>query len=469
MTPRNMTPESSRARISILLAATFAAGLAAGSACQKNEAGKTPVEPDDDVDAAVVIKKDAGAKDKANPSPDTMGEQPDMKGEPVDVAEPDVAAPDAGTDGPRPDASPDGYILGGPGPFGLMTRPSNQTCKPPASAFSPAMLLTATGCVDAKDPTKPAPGLIPYTVASPLWSDAAAKNRFMAIPDGTVVHIKNCTTEPDTCKPAAEGGTTDDEGHFEFPTGTVLMKEFLFKGKRFETRLWAKMSDALWVGYSYAWNAQQTEATLVDETGSDKPVMNDAGMMQSWHYPSRSECTECHNAVVGFSLGPEVMNFNIAFKYPSGVTANQLDTLAHIGYFDAPVKKAPPLLDPRSGLMGTVDDPATLEARARSYLQANCAICHRPEGNFQGLDMRFGIDLKAMNLCDVEPIKGTDPIVPANKAKRLVPGHPELSVMWGRMSTTDPVRRMPQIATALPDPAGTLIISDWIKSITKCP
>jgi hypothetical protein len=464
-----MASQSFRSRLAVLSVTTFAA-LVGGIACQKSDPAKPDETPPDDVDAAVMIKKDSGArKDTSTLSPDVSVEEPDMKTSAVDLGA-DGATADVGRDAGSGDVSPDGYILEGPGPFGLPTRPSNQTCKPPASAFSPAMLLTATGCVDPKDPTKPAPGLIPYTVASPLWSDAAAKNRFMAIPDGTFVHIKNCTTEPETCKPSAEGGTTDDEGHFEFPTGTVLMKEFLFKGKRFETRLWAKLTDTFWAGYSYEWNAQQTEATLVVESGLDKPVMNDAGTMQTWHYPTRSECTECHNAVVGFSLGPEVMNFNVPFKYPSGTMANQLDTLAHIGYFDAPVKKAPPLMDPKSGVMGTMDDPATLEARARSYLQANCAICHRPEGNFQGLDMRFGIDLKTMNLCNVGAIKGAAPIkVPDDQAKRLVPGRPDLSVMWGRMSTADPVRRMPQIATALPDPIGTLIISDWIKSITKCP
>jgi hypothetical protein len=463
-----MAPYKSKTRLGLFSTTTFAI-LAFTAACQQNsDPGKTKEMPPDDVDAAV-MKKDSGArKDTAAlPEADMRGANPDTKPEPQDMA-----TPDAGVDVGGGDVGPDAYILQGPGPFGLPARPSNQTCKPPASVFAPAMLLTATGCVDAKDPKKPAPGLIPYTVASPLWSDAAAKNRFMAIPDGTVVHVKNCTTEPKACDPSIEGHTTDDEGHFEFPAGTVLMKEFLFKGKRFETRLWAKMSDdpPFWAGYSYEWNAQETEATLVDEAGLDKPIMNDAGVQQAWHYPSRSECTECHNSVVGFSLGPEVKNMNVAYKYASGAMANQLDTLAHIGYFDAPVKKAPPLMDPHTGVNGMVDDPATLDARARSYLQANCAICHRPEGNFQGLDMRFGIDFKAMNLCNVGAIKGAAPIpVPDDQAKRLVPGHPELSVMWGRMSTKDPVRRMPQIGTALPDPIGTMIISDWIKSITKCP
>src|SRR3954451_19277663 len=108
MAPRNMTPPSSRAGISIFFAATFAAGLIAGAACQKSDPGKTKDEPEDDVDAAV-MKKDAGSKDRVNLSPDMGPEQPDMK-----VQSPDAPAADgapAGTDGPRGDASPDGYIL----------------------------------------------------------------------------------------------------------------------------------------------------------------------------------------------------------------------------------------------------------------------------------------------------------------------------------------------------------------------
>jgi mono/diheme cytochrome c family protein len=393
---------------------------------------------------------------------------PDAAPLPADAAvTPDAAPADVSV---ARDAGPDGYVLEGAGPFGLTARPAVQTCKPPPGALKPYALLSQTGCVDPSDHNKPAPSLIPYVVASPLWSDGAAKERFMAIPDGQFVHVKDCAREPDRCKSIDNGGDPYDEGHLEFPVGTVLVKNFLFDGKVFETRLFVRFNDDPhngWTGYSYEWNADHTDADLIPESGVTKPMMN-AGKMQSWYYPSRVDCAQCHNEAVGFSLGPDVRNLNISYKYPSGVTANQLDTLEHIGLFDLQVQRKPAYPDPTVGITGTVSDPATNEVRARSYMQANCAICHRPGGNFQGLDLRFDIALKDRMVCNVNPIKG-NATVPVAQAKLLVPGKPEVSMIYVRMNSLDDQVRMPQLATSVLDKTGLLLVSDWIKSITKCP
>ncbi len=99
------------------------------------------------------------------------------------------------------------------GPFGVATRP-HQTCVPPARYDQPVTQLSATGCVDPKNPTHPAASLVPYEVNSPLWSDGAAKQRFMAIPDGAVIGVKDCARDPAACQTLANGGTTPPEGHW---------------------------------------------------------------------------------------------------------------------------------------------------------------------------------------------------------------------------------------------------------------
>jgi len=345
------------------------------------------------------------------------------------------------------------------GAFGLAGRPRNTTCRPPERYTDPAATLKGTGCVDPKDPTRPAAGLIPYVVASPLWSDGAAKERFMALPDGATIHVKDCGR--DACAPVAQGGASVDDGHFEFPVGTVLMKSFLFGNRRFETRLFVRFSEARWVGYSYRWNADHTDATLVGQDGEHQSVVNAAGAEQGWAFPSHNDCLLCHNDAAGSSLGPETRQLNIDYRYPSGVTSNQIATLEHIGMFDGAVKPLPPLPDPAAA------DAASLEERARSYLHANCAICHRPDGKFPGIDMRFGVHLEAMGICQQDSTKGT-----ANAslpAQRLVPGHPEQSTTYSRMATPDGDIRMPQVATSVVDPVGTPLIAEWIRSITACP
>jgi uncharacterized repeat protein (TIGR03806 family) len=373
-----------------------------------------------------------------------------------------MPAMEAGSDGSGADTGPHAYVRTDGGPFGIDARSTKQTCLAPAKYDQPASTLSATGCVDPKDAKKPAAGLIPYDVNSPLWSDGADKQRFLALPDGALIHVKDCTKEPATCKSKAEGGSTDDEGHFELPVGTVLVKSFLFGGKLIETRLFVRFPD-MWAGYSYEWNDTQTDAALVTEDGLTKNVVNGSGKMQSWYFPKRNDCLECHNETVGFSLGLETMQLDRSFAYPAGTTANQLATLEHIGVFDAPVARMTPLVDPR------VPDNAgsMLDARARSYLHANCAICHRPEGNYSSIDMRFGVPLAKMNACNVDPNKGD---LGVTGAKRLFPGTPAKSVMLLRMQAADmKAGRMPQLATSVLDTSGTGIISDWIKSVTTCP
>jgi hypothetical protein len=373
---------------------------------------------------------------------------------------PDAAVDSGAGGGGAMDAGPDAYVRTTGGPFGLNARPGPQTCKPPAAFDMPATMLSATGCVDKTDPKKPAASLIPYDVNSPLWSDGAGKARFMAIPDGALIHVKDCAREPALCKSKAEGGTPENDGHWILPVGTVLVKSFEFNGKLLETRLFVRFDDQ-WAGYSYEWNDAQTDATLVDEFGKHKMITGMGGKMQDWFFPGRQDCLTCHNKSVGGALGPETLQMNKSFAYAGGM-ANQIATLEHIGLFDAPVATMPPLLDP-----GSSTAAATLDARARSYLHANCSICHRPEGDYPDIDMRFTVPFKDTSLCNVDPNKGDLGVV---GAKRLVPTMPMKSVMYLRMLAPDKKSgRMPQLATSVIDPLGTKLISDWITKITTCP
>jgi uncharacterized repeat protein (TIGR03806 family) len=425
----------------------FLLGALAWAGCQGGEtshqSADATVNEEDDAEAPRPDKATASHPDRAT----------DLR-----AAEPDAGADEgSGTaDAGQP------YVRADGGPFGIAARPAHQTCKPPADPEQPTAMLSATGCVDPTDPTKPAASLIPYDVNSPLWSDGADKQRFMAIPDGALVHVKDCKREPALCKPTSEGGTTDDEGHFEFPLGTVLVKNFLFNKKLLETRLFVHHMDGMWRGYSYQWNDAQTDATIVDQYGVNKPITN-AGKPQSWYFPSRTDCNECHNDTVGGSLGPETIQLDKAFKYPSGITANQLDTLEHIGVLDAPITRLPPLVDPR------VADPTgkDLVPRVRSYLHANCAICHRPEGLYSSIDLRDSVPFAAMNICNVAPNKGDLGVM---GPKRLAPNDLTRSIILLRMQAPDKLRgRMPQLASSVLDPIGIGLVTSWIKSITTCP
>ena len=299
--------------------------------------------------------------------------------------------------------------------------------------------LSETGCFDPSDPTQVEEGVIPYDVNAKLWSDGADKRRWLAIPDGTQIDV-----QPD--------------GDWDFPAGSVLIKEFLWNGNPFETRLMVRHDDGGWAGYTYEWNASLTDADLVSVDGLSKQI---EGQL-NWMYPSRAQCLQCHSAAAGRSLGLETAQLNGPMLYPTGITANQLETLENIGMFSNGLGGAPAELP---ALTEVTDLSATLSERSRSHLHSNCANCHRPGGPGQGpMDFRFQTAYTGIGACNMAPENG-DLGVPG--ASILTPGDASNSIMSLRMHSLGD-DRMPPIGTELLDVDGTAAIDAWINSLKSC-
>lgn len=356
--------------------------------------------------------------------------------------------------------------------FGLHVRPTNITCVAPTYVPSTSgdggvqelmpQKLSETGCFDPSNPQKPLAALIPFELNAALWSDGASKRRWMALPGGT--HIK-----------------VVDGGDFAFPPGTMLVKEFSLNGRRLETRFFAHhplpangaiaFEPGHWVGYTYQWNAEQTEAFLVPAgaTAAFDVDPSDSSLGQ-WQVPNREECMTCHTVAAGRSLGPEIGQLNRDFTYEgTKTTANQLTTLDHIGMFEEPLAA----LDTLNKLARPFDETDDLEDRARAYLHANCSFCHRkPDGTGGGPDeFRASIAFAQMGICDVAPTipaAVTELGMDESKAKILAHMSPQDSVLWKRMQSR-PVRQMPPIASKKPDMEGLNLIAQWINTIGQCP
>jgi uncharacterized repeat protein (TIGR03806 family) len=297
--------------------------------------------------------------------------------------------------------------------------------------------LRATGCVDPKAPTEAAPGVLPFEVNSPLWSDGAEKRRWLALPPSSRIHVR-------------------DDGDLDFPIGSVLMKEFRLQGKPVETRLLVRHLDGDWGGYSYEWSDDGADALLLDGEKT-KPV---AG--QDWMFPSRGQCLRCHTAEAGRTLGPEIGQLNRTFTYEElGRTSNQLVMLEQLGLLDRSLgdpSALPRLPDPFAA--GPVD------ARARSYLHANCSFCHRPGGAGRAShNFLFSVDLERMAVCDVLPIAG-DLALP--NARLLAPGDPSRSLIAARMKALNGPR-MPPLGSSRVDARGVGLVEEWIRGVTGCP
>ncbi|MEM9172891.1 MAG: PQQ-dependent sugar dehydrogenase [Pseudomonadota bacterium] len=301
-----------------------------------------------------------------------------------------------------------------------------------------AELLSQSGCVSGTDITAPYSGLIPYTLNAPFWSDGALKDRYIGLPNSTTMTI----------------GT---DGDIEFPPGTVIVKNFRLGGALIETRHLMRHPDGVWAGYTYEWNAAQTEATRV--RGGKTVTING----QDWIYPSGAQCLQCHTQAAGVSLGPEVAQWNRNFAYPAtGRNANQLDTLAHVMSFSAPLPAPVAQLD---RLASPSDTGASLSDRARAYLHSNCAGCHRVNGPTPSdLDLRYSTPLMATNGCDVRPT-GSD--LGLTNARLIAPGDASRSTLWERLRRRD-THAMPPVGSTVVDANGVDLIGQWIDSLTTC-
>jgi uncharacterized repeat protein (TIGR03806 family) len=291
--------------------------------------------------------------------------------------------------------------------------------------------------VDAANPTRPASGLIPYAPNAAFWSDGAVKERWIGLPNGQNI-------------------TVGANGDWDFPNGTVLVKNFRRDTRLVETRLFMRHPDGIWAGYSYEWNAQGTDATLVR---GGKRVTIDG---QPWIYPSGAQCMQCHTEAAGRSLGLETRQLAFNITYPqTGRDAHQLLTLNTINVL------APPIADPTDEV--PYPDPTgtagTLAERARSYLHTNCSQCHRPEGpTTANMDLRYSTALAGTNACDVAPTLGDLGI---SNARLIAPGDAARSVLIGRMNRRD-ANGMPPVGSAQVDTAGAALLTEWVNSLANC-
>jgi uncharacterized repeat protein (TIGR03806 family) len=305
------------------------------------------------------------------------------------------------------------------------------------TATGVATQLSATGCVSPTNATLPASGLIPYTPNAGFWSDGAVKERWIGLPNG-----KNITAGTD--------------GDWDFPNGTVLMKNFRLDNRLVETRLFMRHPDGVWAGYSYEWNTQQTDATLV-RGGKQTTVSG-----QTWTYPSEGQCVLCHNEAAGRSLGLETKQLAFNITYPqTGRNAHQLVTLNAINTMTTPIAN-PEDQVPYPNPFGT---SGTLGERARSYLHTNCAQCHRPGGPTPtDMDLRYSTALPDTHACNV--VAGLGDLGIAN-ARLIVPGAATRSVLIERMSRRD-ANGMPPVASAKVDAEGAALLTSWVNSLTNC-
>jgi len=326
--------------------------------------------------------------------------------------------------------------------------------------------------------------VVPYDVNTKLFSDYAYKLRTIWMPEG-----KSAQYEP--------------EKTFDFPVGTIISKTFFYplpggekrnatdvaqtyrdlhdfvpgKGLKLarvhliETRLLVHRENG-WAALPYVWNREQTAAHLKRIGAARNLVLVDAkGKRTPFTYvvPTANQCAICHDYAVKANgrasprhiipIGPKARHLNREYTYADG-TENQLEHWTKIGY----LKGLPDLAKVPANAQWT-DTSQPLAARARAYLDANCAYCHNPHGeaNYTSLwltsDEPFGMHT---GLCKSPVAAGR---ATGGRLFDLIPGDPDASIITHRMASTQVGVMMPEVGRTTTDRKGVALIRAWIASL----
>lgn len=273
---------------------------------------------------------------------------------------------------------------------------------------------------------RPAAGVTPYRIQTPLWSDGAEKLRFVYLPAGTQARAQ---------------GT----GLLDLPVGAALVKTFKLAGRLIETRVLLHRADG-WVALPYQWNAEQTEARLA-LAGARLDLTTPQGEVISYAIPNKNQCKECHqqkDAVV--PIGPKARNLSAAW----------LESFHKAGKLDAVPKVASrvPLWEDRAKLAAA---PV-----ARGWLDSNCAHCHNPAGSASnsGLDLRWEQSTPVALGINKRPVaagRGSGGL-----EFDISPGHPDQSIMLYRMGSLEGGISMPEVGRSSLDRDGMAAVTKWI-------
>ena len=351
--------------------------------------------------------------------------------------------------------------------------------------------LSQTGLFFSVKDHKVADGMIPYSVNVPAWHDGVHLERYVGLPgeDAKINFRLN------------RGWSLPNDSVVIQTLSALSSSGDGTPGRRLETRLMVRQQNE-WAGYSYIWNDDQTEAVLAPSEGATIEHTVTHGTVrseQTWKVPSRAECMMCHSRASGFLLGLSLLQFNRDHNY-GGVVDSQLRVFEHLGLLNvnwggeatnaikAGVDKDTMTDDevedyireqtatrlqrdtPKSSLLFKApeeypalaqlsDATKSVDERARSYLHANCAICHvGAGGGNSALNFDFNTAEDKRLYVDEKPLHDAFGI---NDPRIVAPGDPSRSVLLHRI-----IRRgegqMPKLGSDVPHAEAIDVIVKWI-------
>ena len=296
-----------------------------------------------------------------------------------------------------------------------------------------------------------------YDLNTSLFSDYANKYRFVYVPEGSAAAYRN-------------------QEVFDFPVGTIIAKTFTIQADLriadsrqdiIETRLLLRRKDG-WKALPYTWNPSKTDAVLTLTGGTQNVNWVDiSGEAQSTDYiiPNSNNCANCHGEDELIPIGPKARSLNKDYAYDSGVS-NQLTHWTEVGILAG----VPSDLSTINTVPLWGDTSASLDDRARGYLDINCASCH---SSAAGAANTSGLFLEYWRAFGREVGECKPPIAAGDGSGGLkyaiVPGNADASILHFRMNSDEPEIRMPESGRSVIHTEGVQLIADWIDAMEPEP
>jgi putative heme-binding domain-containing protein len=286
-------------------------------------------------------------------------------------------------------------------------------------------LLSETGLFQETAMGAPAPGVQEFEIAEPMWQDGAEARRYAALPGDSKI----------TTKINRRRDGSINSSVVTWPADAVLAKTLTLGTRRVETQV-LHYDGETWNGYSYRWDEAGKDAKLVGPDGEDAVVDG-----KRWRFHSRSECLRCHNSWSGFALAFQPQQLR---ALPEGLADEEFTAQTSARLVQS----------------STADHP--LEDRARAWLHANCAHCHRRHGGGSvPLMLNIELPLRETAMVDERPVRGEFGL---DDARVIAPGAPWRSVLLYRM-TMHGSGRMPLIGAQEADARGRDLLWEWIATM----
>lgn len=314
--------------------------------------------------------------------------------------------------------------------------------------WSVPRLLSETGLYAGGGAQTIDPRNRPFSPQYPLWSDGARKSRWVRLPAGATIDVR-------------------DVDAWDFPVGTRFWKEFEFAGRKVETRLLWRSSAAGWTFASYRWNAQQTDAELAPATGVPNVAEVSPGRRHS--IPSVDDCRACHD-----SARTEILGFTaLQLSTDRDPLAPHAEPLAPGMVTLGTLVEEGRLSPARPDLVATPPRIRAGDARTRAvlgYLSTNCGSCHNEQSSLAslGLLLKAQVGVPADEADFVRRLLRPTTkwqIPQASSSAVVTPGEPDLSALLVRMRSRRPSSQMPPLGTVLHDRAAIELVDGWIRGL----